>query len=88
MTITSKYKVYLESGKWKAKRLKVLKRDNFICQACGGKAWQVHHKTYKRIFNEHLSDLVSVCGDCHKDIHNIKPRQISIFGRILARVIG
>lgn len=87
MTITPEYKNYLKSKKWKVRRKQVLERDNYTCQECGNKAWQVHHLTYKRIFNERLNDLISLCEDCHKEIHN-KPKQISIFGRILAKVIG
>jgi 5-methylcytosine-specific restriction endonuclease McrA len=89
--MTPEYKAYLKSPEWKAKRKQVLKRDNYICQECGDRAWQVHHKTYKRIFNERLSDLISLCEDCHREIHNIKPKKISIFGsigRVWARVIG
>jgi 5-methylcytosine-specific restriction endonuclease McrA len=92
MAMTPRYQEYLKSDKWKAKRLRVLQRDNFICQKCGDRAWQVHHKTYERIFNEHPSDLVSLCGDCHKDIHKIKKsKKISVFGgigKVWARVIG
>ena len=88
--MTPKYKAYLEGKKWKAKRKKVLEHDNYTCQECGGRAWQVHHKTYDRIYHERLSDLRSVCGDCHKEIHGIK-KQTSIFGsigKVWARVIG
>jgi 5-methylcytosine-specific restriction endonuclease McrA len=90
MAITPKYKAYLKSDKWKAKRKEVLERDDYTCQECGFRAWQVHHLTYKNIFNEPLEDLISICGDCHRDIHN-KPRQVSIFGaigKVWARVIG
>ena len=38
------YREYLKSDDWKRKRYVVLKRDNWICQYCGGKAEQVHHK--------------------------------------------
>ncbi len=71
MAITPKYQRYLDSSiKWKLKRLKVLRRDNHLCQECKEQtATQVHHLTYKRIFNERLSDLLSVCNDCHEAIH-------------------
>ena len=92
MAITARYKAYLKSDKWKAKRKKVLQRDNYICQECKiQRAWQVHHDTYERIFHERLLDLRSVCGDCHKEIHNIKSKPVSIFGgigKVWARVIG
>jgi len=68
-----KYHAYLKTKDWFSKRIKVLKRDNFICQAClENKATQVHHLTYDRVFNEPLFDLVSVCDPCHNSIHNIE----------------
>lgn len=66
------YAEYLASKEWKAKRLKVLDRANYICEICGIKrAYQVHHKTYKRIYRERLTDLVATCGICHQAEHNL-----------------
>ena len=45
----SDYAAYLASPEWKAKRDKVLKRANYVCEGCGdAKATVVHHLTYKR----------------------------------------
>lgn len=64
------YNLYLQSSKWKDKRLKVLKRDNYICQSClFSKATQVHHLTYENVFNENCFELTSVCKPCHENIH-------------------
>ncbi len=91
MTITPRYQYYLNSPQWGAKRLKVLRRDKFVCQKCKTqRATQVHHKTYKRIFRERLTDLMSVCAECHRKIHGIKIKsKRKVFGlkRVLARVI-
>ena len=66
------YKQYLKSDAWKIKRDKVIKRANSWCEICKVKrAWQVHHKTYKRIFRERLSDLIATCETCHKAEHNL-----------------
>ncbi len=66
------YKEYLKSNTWKIKRDKVVKRANNWCEICKvNRAWQVHHKTYKRIFRERLSDLVATCETCHKAEHNL-----------------
>src|SRR6266436_5556226 len=47
-----KYDVYLGSLAWQAKRAKVLKRANGICEGClDRKATQVHHHTYDHIFD-------------------------------------
>ena len=64
------YKQYLKSDKWHKKRLAVLQRDGFRCVRCGSKnQLQVHHKTYRNIFNEPLSDLITLCKKCHKKQH-------------------
>jgi hypothetical protein len=58
---------YLKSDAWKRKRYVVLKRDNWKCVYCGGRATQVHHKRYARvnIGKEPIEWLVSVCKPCH-----------------------
>ena len=66
---TNDYYEHLKSDKWKKLRKSVLHRDNELC-ICGGKATEVHHKTYARVGNEHLSDLVSLCRNCHQNVHD------------------
>jgi len=63
---------YLKSEAWKRKRYIVLKRDNWHCVFCGGKATQVHHKRYAKynIGKEPIEWLVSVCKSCHDKQHN------------------
>ena len=63
---------YLKSDAWKRKRYVVLKRDNWRCVYCGGRATQVHHKKYarKNIGKEPIEWLVSVCKPCHDSQHN------------------
>lgn len=64
------YNAYLQSPEWARKRDKVLKRANGLCEGCGeAKAIQVHHKTYDRVGQEMLFDLVAVCTRCHEAIH-------------------
>jgi 5-methylcytosine-specific restriction endonuclease McrA len=66
----AKYNAYLQSPQWRAKRLKVLERDNYWCKACNeAEAVQVHHKTYEHVFDEPLFDLESVCLECHEKLH-------------------
>jgi len=66
------YRQYLKTDAWKRKRYVVLKRDNWICQYCGGKATEVHHKKYARrnIGREPIKWLVSICRSCHQELHN------------------
>lgn len=63
---------YLKSDAWKRKRYVVLKRDNWRCVCCGGRATQVHHKKYAKynIGKEPIEWLVSVCKSCHDKLHS------------------
>ncbi|MBK9734642.1 MAG: hypothetical protein IPO92_06625 [Saprospiraceae bacterium] len=63
--------VYLKSEDWKRKRYVVLRRDNWRCVYCGGRATQVHHTRYAKlnIGKEPIEWLVSVCITCHDSIH-------------------
>lgn len=64
-----KHNNYLMSYEWRAKRIEVLRRDGYMCQAClKNQASEVHHLRYDHWGNEPLFDLVSVCKPCHEDI--------------------
>lgn len=64
-------KLYLQSDKWRTKRLERLAIDGCRCQSCGATGpLEVHHKTYKNLEHEPMSDLVSLCRDCHQDVHD------------------
>lgn len=68
----AKYVEYLKSVEWKNKREKVLVRDNNLCQECKNKsAEEVHHKTYDNLYDEPLEDLISLCRECHTEIHRV-----------------
>ena len=63
---------YLKSDAWKRKRFVVLRRDNWRCKYCGGRATQVHHLRYAKgnIGKEPIEWLVSVCQSCHDAQHH------------------
>jgi len=66
----AKYNEYMRSEKWFEKRERILKRDKGKCVLCNKDATQVHHNTYERFGGkERLSDLVSLCKDCHERYH-------------------
>ena len=69
-----RYRRYLESDAWKTKRKAVLHASGYRCRQCGAPATEVHHETYKRIYNERLSDLTALCSECHKAVHSKKFR--------------
>ena len=63
------YQNYLNSEAWLGKRKEILNRSHGRCEVCGDAADHVHHKTYERLGDEDLEDLLAVCVKCHSDIH-------------------
>ena len=53
---------------WKVLRKQVFERDGGDCVICGEPATDVDHVTYLRFGRERLSDLRSLCHDCHKSV--------------------
>ena len=67
------YVEYLRSDKWEYKRQQKAYEQCHTCERCSKrieKGFHIHHKTYKRLGNELLSDLMFLCQDCHSDIHS------------------
>ena len=63
------YAAYLKSEAWRAKRRKVIERDG-ICQGCrNAPIDDVHHLSYRNMFDEFLFQLVGLCRDCHERWH-------------------
>lgn len=61
---------YLKSPKWKSLRWKVFERDNYKCVTCGyTEHLNCHHITYKRLGDEKLEDLTTLCVKCHHKLH-------------------
>ena len=69
-----RYRRYLQSDAWKTKRKAVLQASGFRCRRCGAPATEVHHETYKRIYNEGMSDLTALCSNCHEAAHTRTPK--------------
>lgn len=70
-----RYRRYLQSDAWKTKRKAVLQAAGFRCRRCGAPATEVHHETYKRIYNERMSDLTALCSACHQAAHSGKKQR-------------
>lgn len=71
---TQKYSSYLTSNKWKNIKNSLFIEFNYQpkCFCCGSKEnIQVHHKTYKNVYNECQKDLVCLCKVCHENVHSI-----------------
>lgn len=80
MHLNASYEHQLFDPKWIAKREKILKRDNNICQICGviQKKLHVHHKQYHFIkrLQKHVNPweyedylLITLCETCHAKGH-------------------
>ena len=69
-----RYRRYLQSDAWKTKRKAVLQAAGYRCRRCGAPATEVHHETYKRIYNERMSDLTALCSNCHEAAHSKTPK--------------
>ena len=70
----ARYRNYLSSPEWRAKRKLVLERANNICEGClTANAKEVHHTTYAHIYKEFLFELVALCDGCHKRYHTVPP---------------
>jgi 5-methylcytosine-specific restriction endonuclease McrA len=59
---------YMRTAKWKKIRKAKLDQTRGQCEKCG--SWtgrkDVHHKTYDRVGNERLEDLIVLCTPCHE----------------------
>jgi 5-methylcytosine-specific restriction endonuclease McrA len=59
---------YTKTVKWKNKRKAKLDQVGRRCERCGSVTGRmdVHHKTYDRLGNERLEDLIVLCTRCHE----------------------
>lgn len=66
------YQQLLKDPRWNAKRLEILKRDNWTCQYCytTHTEMHVHHMFYDFDLNPWEYDgwaLLTLCSSCHED---------------------
>lgn len=70
----SKYQQYINSPQWKSKRLEYWRskkmRECYVCADLWTdfKGKHLHHRTYERLGDEDLDDIVPVCPGCHDRI--------------------
>lgn len=65
-----KYEDYLLSHEWQQKSNIIKNLKGNRCFQCGKeKNLIVHHRTYSRVCNEKIADLIIACKKCHTDIH-------------------
>jgi hypothetical protein len=64
------YADYLKSEHWRAIKTRWLQSKRVkSCSRCGNPYFELHHKTYKRLGLEQLSDLIALCRECHESEH-------------------
>lgn len=75
MKTKAEYQEYLKSDQWLALRRRVIERDGRKCTRCPSRErLQAHHLFYRdRWEDAELSDLVTLCRDCHEREHGLKP---------------
>ena len=58
-------------------RTSCLQRDDYTCQQCGSKErLEVHHwEPYRFSFDNSLENLVTLCADCHDEMHAMYRRE-------------
>jgi 5-methylcytosine-specific restriction endonuclease McrA len=68
--------VYLPSEHWQQPSADFRRFKNFTCEKCGGRGWDVHHRTYKNLGHESADELMLLCRPCHDRIHEPSMRQV------------
>jgi 5-methylcytosine-specific restriction endonuclease McrA len=61
----------LDPDSYRKLRTEVLERDGWRCQYCGSSdRLQVHHiRSRSRLGHDTDENLITLCADCHSDIH-------------------
>lgn len=63
----SSYQEYLRSPLWKELRRVAIDRAGGLCEVCGKRGRDVHHRSYARsALSGDTNSLVFLCRDCHK----------------------
>jgi hypothetical protein len=64
-----KYTEYIASHEWREKRQLAFKKWGTNCKICNCEnANEVHHVSYKNLYNETDKDLIVLCHNCHINI--------------------
>ena len=71
------YNDYLTSEHWRSVRQKRIEHDKNMCVKCKSEnELHVHHLRYTNIGQEPLSDLVTLCKRCHREIEDSKCQSV------------
>ena len=87
---------FYKDGRWKKKREKILRRDDYICKECSRygntvQANTVHHiyplETHPEL-KLNSRNLISLCSKCHGKMHNRITNEVTDTGLALQNRIG
>jgi hypothetical protein len=68
--LSKEYLDYINGEKWAAIKLDLYHIRGRKCEVCQStKTVDVHHKTYKNLFNEEPEDLILLCRYHHNMVH-------------------
>lgn len=66
-----RYSDYLETHHWKAKAAEARNKAGNRCSVCNSNGMlHAHHRTYENLGNEHPSDIICLCAECHNLFHD------------------
>ena len=75
-----KYVEYIKGEKFKELKMERLKLDEYRCQICfkkvDEKTSHCHHITYIRLGKESLSDVSTLCKECHEKLHDFHGKNV------------
>ncbi len=79
----SEYVEYLKTERWKTFKFKRYMIDKCTCQMCRCNLTfatsHCHHITYERLTSERMSDIITLCKDCHNKLHKHYPRNAKYY---------
>lgn len=65
------YSDYINSDAWQERRKERLEFAESRCELCNRSSdLEVHHRTYERLGDENLNDLIVICKTCHHQFHD------------------
>ena len=74
------YLEYIKGDKFKELKIERLKLDEYRCQMCSTNVdistSHCHHITYIRLGKESLSDVSTLCKECHKKLHDFHGKNV------------
>lgn len=72
------YDDYLASAAWRAVRDRYREERPWLCNVCGeAESLHLHHRTYERVGQEDLDDLMPLCRGCHELVHTLEARGLA-----------